>query len=65
MQMIFKPSDNMFDTVTVDLDKVVTMDLSEYGLDIYMHDGRVITINALQCTSYDIVIKHSKKEVTQ
>ena len=29
MQMIFKPSDDMFDTVTVDLDKVVTMDLSE------------------------------------
>lgn len=64
MQMIFKPSDDMFDTVTVDLDKVVTMDLSEYGLDIYMHDGRVITIDALQCTNYDIVIKHGKKEVT-
>lgn len=27
MQMIIKPSDDVFDTVTIDLNKVVTMDL--------------------------------------
>lgn len=59
MQMIIKPSDDVFDTVTIDLNKVVTMDLSEYGLDIYMHDGRVISIDALICSNYDIVIKHN------
>ena len=59
MQMIITPSDDDMSKITIDLNKVVTMDLSEYGLDIYMHDGRVITVNALMCSNYDIVIKHS------
>lgn len=58
MQLIFKPSDDMFDTIAVDMDNVKSMNLSEYGLDIKFNDGsKSISIDALLCTDYDIEIR--------
>lgn len=58
MQLIFKPSDDFYDIITVDMDKVKSMNLSEYGLDIEFNDGsKSISINALLCSEYDVEIK--------
>lgn len=58
MQLIFKPSDDIFDIITVDMDNVRSMNLSEYGLDIEFNDGsKSISIDALLCTDYNIEIK--------
>lgn len=59
MQLIFKPSDSdgVFDIITVDMDNVKSMNLSEYGLDIEFYDGsKSISIDALLC-EYDVEIK--------
>lgn len=63
MQLIFKPSDSddVFDIITVDMDKVKSMNLSEYGLDIEFYDGsKSITIDALLC-EYNVEIKRCKQ----
>ncbi len=57
MQLIFHPSDDISDTVTVDMNDVRKMTLSEYGLDIVLNDGRIIEIDALFCLEYEIEIK--------
>lgn len=54
MQLIFHPSDDITDTVTVDMNDVRKMTLSEYGLDIVLNDGRTIEIDALFCSEYEI-----------
>lgn len=58
MQLIFKPSDDLFDIITVDMDNVKSMNLSEYGLNIEFYDGsKSISIDALLGTDYDVEIK--------
>lgn len=58
MQLIFKPSGDLFDIITVDMDNVKSMNLSEYGLDIEFYDGsKSITIDALLGVDYDVEIK--------
>lgn len=57
MQLIFHPSDEIPDTVTVDMNDVRKMTLTEYGLDIVLNDGRTIEIDALFCSEYEIEIK--------
>jgi hypothetical protein len=57
MQLIFHPSDDIPDTITVDMNEVSKMTLTEYGLDIDMIDGHIISIDALFCSEYEIEIK--------
>lgn len=58
MQLIFKPSDDFYDIITVDMDNVKSMNLSEYGLDIkFNDDSKSLSIDALLCSDYDVEIK--------
>ena len=60
MQMVFKPTDNFFDTVTVDILDIRKMYLSEYGLTIELNDlsGKIRVVEIDVCKSeYEIEIK--------
>lgn len=58
MQLIFKPSDDFYDIITVDMDNVKSMNLSEYGLDIeFNDDSESLSINVLLGSDYDVEIK--------
>ena len=60
MRMIIKPSDNVFDTITVDINDIRKMYLSENGLTIELNDLfdniRVVKIDAL-LSEYEIDIE--------
>lgn len=60
MRLIIKPSDNVFDTITVDINDIRKMYLSENGLTIELNDLfdniRVIKIDAL-LSEYEIDIE--------
>lgn len=58
--MVFKPTDNFFDTVTVDILDIRKMYLSEYGLTIELNDLfndiRVVEIDVCK-SEYEIEIQ--------
>lgn len=60
MRMIIKPSDKVFDTITVDICDIRKMYLSENGLTIELNDLfdniRVVKIDAL-LSEYEIDIE--------
>lgn len=60
MQLVIKPTDNIFDTVTVDIYDIRKMYLSENGLIIELNDLfnhiRVIKIDAL-LSEYEMEIE--------
>ena len=60
MQMVFKPTDDFFDTVTVDLNDIRKMYLTEYGLTIELNDLfsniRVVEIDVCK-SEYEIDIE--------
>lgn len=60
MQMVFKPTDDFFDTVTVDILDIRKMYLSEYGLTIELNDlsGNIRVVEIDVCKSeYEIEIE--------
>lgn len=60
MQMVFKPTDNFFDNVTVDILDIRKMYLSEYGLTIELNDlsGEIHVVEIDVCKSeYEIEIE--------